>query len=99
MKLSNGVRKDTNKLKFVDTVGKIKMMLTVSCCECGEMYSLRGWVTKEDLIGTEFENRIDSIDDKKLHELQNTGKIKDQVDKFYENPVCVYCGSNKVSYL
>ena len=24
------------------------MMLTVTCYDCGEMYSLRGWIEKED---------------------------------------------------
>lgn len=29
------------------------MMLTVTCYDCGEMYSLRGWIDKEDLRSTQ----------------------------------------------
>lgn len=25
------------------------MMLTVTCNDCGEMFSIRGWIEKEDL--------------------------------------------------
>lgn len=28
------------------------MMITVICNDCGDMFSLRGWIEKEDLINT-----------------------------------------------
>lgn len=37
------------------------MMLTVTCYDCGEMYSLRGWIEKEDLRGTQFEEKENMI--------------------------------------
>ena len=75
------------------------MMLTVTCNKCQEMYSLRGWIEKEDLKGTEYENRIDTISKEELKELESAGKIKDEMDRFYDNPVCKYCGSDNVTYL
>ena len=75
------------------------MMLTVTCSKCGEMYSLRGWIVKEDLKGTDFETKIDTISDEELKQLEEMGKVKDEVNKFYDNPICKYCGSKKVSYL
>lgn len=60
------------------------MMLTVTCYDCGEMYSLRGWIEKEDLRGTQFEEK---------------GLIHDEVDVFEKNPCCRYCGSKNVTWL
>ena len=51
------------------------MMLTVTCYDCGEMYSLRGWIEKEDLRGTQFEEKIDTITDAELSELEEKGLI------------------------
>ena len=62
------------------------MMLTVTCYDCGEMYSLRGWIEKEDLRGTQFEEKIDTITDAEL-------------DVFEKNPCCRYCGSKNVTWL
>ena len=45
-------------------------MLTVTCYDCGEMYSLRGWIEKEDLRGTQFEEKMDRITDTELNELE-----------------------------
>lgn len=72
------------------------MMLTVICYNCGYMDSLRGWVEKEDLIGTEYESRINTITEQELDELQEKGEIKDEMDKFEENPICPECGSKNV---
>lgn len=75
------------------------MMLTVTCYDCGEMYSLRGWIKKEDLRGTQFEEKMDRITDTELNELEEKGFICDEVDKFEKNPCCKYCGSKNVTWL
>ena len=49
------------------------MMLTVTCYDCGEMYSLRGWIDKEDLHSTQFEGKIDTITDVELRTLEEKG--------------------------
>lgn len=72
------------------------MMLTVSCCDCGEIFSLRGWIEKEDLKNTPYENIMNTITDEQLHDLERNGIIKDEMDRFKENPVCPECGSNNV---
>ena len=51
------------------------MMLTVTCYDCGEMYSLRGWIDKEDLRSTQFEGKIDTITDAELRTLEEKGLI------------------------
>lgn len=73
------------------------MMLTVFCNDCGEMFSLRGWIEKEDLKNTPYESTIDAITDEQLHELYRTGKVKDEMAKFKENPVCPECNSKNVT--
>ena len=75
------------------------MMLTVTCYDCGEMYSLRGWIEKEDLRGTQFEEKIDTITDAELSELEEKGLIHDEMDVFEKNPCCRYCGSKNVTWL
>ena len=57
------------------------MMLTVTCYDCGEMYSLRGWIEKEDLRGTQFEEKIDTITDAELSELEEKGLIHDEKEE------------------
>ena len=42
-------------------------MLTICCNQCGEMYSLRGWIEKEDLRGTQFEEKMNRITDTELN--------------------------------
>lgn len=74
-------------------------MLTVCCYECGAMYALRGWIEKEDLKNTPYENMINTITDEQLHELEQKGLIKDEMDRFEENPVCRECGSENVTSL
>jgi len=73
-------------------------MLNIVCNNCGHMDSLRGWVEKEDLIGTKYEERMDSITDKELSELEDRGEIQCEWDKFEENPICPECGSKNVTY-
>ena len=72
------------------------MMLTVTCNDCGEMFSLRGWIEKEDLKNTPYENVMNTITDEQLQELYRNGMVKDEMDKFEENPICPECGSKNV---
>lgn len=44
------------------------MMLTLTCNDCGEMFSLRGWIEKEDLKNTPYENVMNTITDEQLQE-------------------------------
>lgn len=69
-------------------------MLQVICKKCGEETSLRGWIEKEDLIGTKYEDRMDSISEEELYELAENGEIKDEWDRW--DGKCPVCGSNKV---
>ena len=71
-------------------------MLNIICKDCGYMTSLRGWVEKEDLIGTKYEDMMDSITDDKLSDLEDKGEVKDEWDKFEENPICPECGSKNI---
>ena len=71
-------------------------MLSVICNDCGGMFSLRGWIEKEDLKNTPYENKIDTITEDELYQLEEKGKIKDEWDKFEDNPVCPDCGSENV---
>ena len=63
------------------------------------MYSLRGWIDKEDLHSTQFEGKIDTITDVELRTLEEKGLIHDEVDVFEKNPCCRYCGSKNVTWL
>lgn len=47
-------------------------------------------------VETGYEDRIDTITEDELWELQSTGKVKDPWDKWYDNPVCPECGSKNV---
>ncbi len=72
-------------------------MLEVECKDCHEHKSLRGWVEKEDLIGTKYESLIDTITEDELYQLQEKGEIKDEWDRW--DGKCPYCGSeNVISY-
>lgn len=42
------------------------MMITVICNDCGDMFSLRRWIEKEDLINTPLESIQDTITDEQL---------------------------------
>lgn len=33
------------------------MMLTVTCYDCGEMYSLRGWIEKKTFVALNLKKR------------------------------------------
>lgn len=74
------------------------MMLTVDCKNCHSTFSLRGWLEKEDLKGTSYENKINTITEDELQELEQKGIIKDEWDRFLDNPVCPKCGSKDVIY-
>lgn len=74
------------------------MMLTVTCNDCGEMFSLRGWIETEDLKNTPYENVMNTITDEQLQELYRNGMVKDEMDKFKENPICPECGSKNVGW-
>lgn len=52
-------------------------MLSVFCNECGGMFSLRGWIDREDLKNTLYESVMNTISDEQLTELHNNGSIKD----------------------
>lgn len=67
----------------------IMAMLSVICKDCKEEFSFRGWIDREDLKGTEYESQIDSITDEELYSLEKTDKIKDEWEKFEENPVAL----------
>ena len=71
-------------------------MLQIHCKDCGSENSMRGWIDKEDLRNTEYEYMMDTITEKELYQLEQEGKIKDQWDKFENNPVCPDCGSSNV---
>lgn len=70
-------------------------MLQVACKDCGEESSLRGWVEKEDLRGTPYENLMDSITEEELNKLEREGKIQDEWDRW--NGACPCCGSKNVT--
>jgi DNA-directed RNA polymerase subunit M/transcription elongation factor TFIIS len=74
------------------------MMLTVICKKCHSEFFLRGWLEKEDLKGTSYENKINTITEDELQELEQKGIIKDEWDRFLDNPICPDCGSNNVIY-
>ena len=74
------------------------MMLTVFCKKCHSENSLRAWLEKEDLKGTPYENKINTITEDELQELEQKGIIKDEWDRFLDNPICPDCGSKNVIY-
>lgn len=74
------------------------MMLTVICKDCHSEFSLRGWLEKKDLKGTSYENRMDTISEEELIELENKNIIKDEWDRFLDNPICPDCASKNVIY-
>lgn len=69
-------------------------MLQVVCKDCGDETSLRGWIEKEDLIGTKYEYLMDTITEDELYDLQEKGEIKDPWDRWDET--CPVCGSKNV---
>lgn len=73
-------------------------MLQIICKKCGSENSLRGWIEKEDLIGTKYEHLMSTITEEELDELEKKGEIKDKWDKWMENRVCPDCGSDKVIF-
>ncbi|MFR5393477.1 MAG: hypothetical protein ACLTG6_07860 [Roseburia faecis] len=69
-------------------------MLQIVCKDCGAEESLRGWIAKEDLLGTEYEELMDTITDEELQSLEKAGKIQDEWDKW--DGKCPVCGSKNV---
>lgn len=69
-------------------------MLQVKCKDCHIESSLRGWIEKEDLIGTKYENRMDSITEEELCDLEEKGEIQDPWDRW--DGRCPNCGSKNV---
>lgn len=57
------------------------MMLTVTCNDCGKMFSIRGWIEKEDLKNTPYENVMNTITDEQLTELYRNGFVQSAVLK------------------
>ncbi len=72
-------------------------ILIVNCKDCGEESDLRGWIEKEDLIGTKYESRMATITMDELYELQEKGEVQDPWDKYYGR--CPKCGSTNVIML
>lgn len=69
-------------------------MLEVECRDCAYTTSLRCFVTKEDLIGTEYEGLMDSISEEELCDLERKGKVKDPLERW--DGKCPNCGSRNV---
>lgn len=55
-----------------------------------------GMDRKKDLKNTPYEKSMDTITNEQLNELSRKGIIKDEWDKFEENPVCPDCGSKNI---
>lgn len=69
-------------------------MLQVICKKCGQESSLRGWIDKEDLVGTKYENLFNTITEDELYDLEKRGEIKDEWDRW--NGKCPIFGSENV---
>ena len=67
-------------------------MTVATCLECGQEFSLKGWLVKSDLIGTDYEDLIYTINDEelseKLKEIENTGKFIHNITNNYRCPIC-----------
>lgn len=72
-------------------------MLQVECRDCLSSHSLRGYIEKEDLIGTKYEHLMDTITEDELYALEEKGEVKDPWDRW--DGKCPTCGSeNVISY-
>lgn len=69
-------------------------MLQIVCKDCGFESSLRGYIIKEDLIGTKYEPLIDTITQEELYELDQKGEIQDEWDRW--DGTCPHCKSKNV---
>lgn len=69
-------------------------MLQVICKDCGVESSLRGYIEKEDLRGTRYENLMNTITEEELNELNQKGEIKDPWERCDES--CPVCGSKNI---
>lgn len=70
------------------------MIAQVICKDCHNETSLRGFVTRDDLIGTKYEKVKDFITDDELHALEEAGEIQDEFDRW--DDICPVCGSKNV---
>lgn len=70
------------------------MIAQVICKDCHNEIPLRGFVTRDDLIGTKYEKVKDFITDDELHALEEAGEIQDEFDRWDET--CPVCGSKNV---
>ena len=66
------------------------------CVAAGIAWILYWYFEKEDLKNTPYENVMNTITDEQLTELYRNGMVKDEMDKFEENPICPECGSKNV---
>ena len=46
-------------------------ILQIECGKCHQSFSLRGYIEKEDLLGTEYESLMNTITDNELCELSH----------------------------
>lgn len=75
-------------------------MMQVVCNKCGFNMPMRGWVEKEDLIGTKYEYLMDTITKDELNKLEESGEIKDEFDRWESGGgICPDCGSKKTFWL
>lgn len=70
------------------------MIAQVICEDCHNETSLRGFVTRDDLIGTKYEKVKDFITDDELYALEEAGEIQDEFDRW--DDTCPVCGSKNV---
>ena len=69
-------------------------MMQVVCRKCGNETPMRGWIEKEDLKGTKYEHLIDIITEEQLDDLERTGEVMDEFDKWEATgSICPDCGS------
>lgn len=72
-------------------------MTMATCLECGQEFSLKGWLVKSDLIGTDYEDLIYTMPEEelseKLREIENTGKI---IHNITSNDRCPICNSDNI---
>ena len=74
-------------------------MFYVECKQCKNAYNIRNWPDKEDLKGTNFESRIETITNDELEELYKKGVFVTPEDIFAENPQCLICGTKDIVWM
>lgn len=71
-------------------------ILQVECFDCLSIFSLRGFVEPEDLVGTQWEGCSKEEMGKLEDEDSFIFEGLDPWSKFDDNPVCLDCGSKRV---